>query len=123
MRILLELNDLLEKVDVVEYMKTYDDLLEEMMAIVPELAGANKLIDHFHSHNIPLAICTGSDSEEFRRKTINYQHWMTKIPLRVLSGSDPEVRFGKPHPDPYLVTLRRFDIPAASPKNVRFQVF
>ena len=65
------------------------------------------------------------------------------IPLRVLCGSDPgwlhlirdakmmdgifdanlhflltEVKHGKPHPEPYHVTMRRFSQPPASAENV-----
>lgn len=95
--------------------------MAELLSTSSELPGASKLIDHFYSNNIPMAICTGSDNIEFSQKTQNFGHWLEKIKLQVLSGSDPEVFNGKPHPDPYLVTLSRFEKLPASPKNVRFK--
>ncbi|KAI1714144.1 haloacid dehalogenase-like hydrolase domain-containing protein [Ditylenchus destructor] len=119
-RVALEMDGLIGKVDDNEYMKHYDLLLEELIPLALELSGASKLIDHFHSRAVPLAICTGSDNEEFALKMRRYSHWLEKIPLTqvVLSGSDPEVKNGKPHPDPYLVTLKRFAVPPLSPSNV-----
>lgn len=114
----MELNQLIDTVNVEEYAKIYEKILEEVLCKCTELPGASKLINHFHFHNVPLAICTGSDNVEFAHKTTNFQHWLEKIKLHVLSGSDPEVVFGKPHPDPYLVTLKRFETPPASSKNV-----
>ncbi|KAI1733130.1 haloacid dehalogenase-like hydrolase domain-containing protein [Ditylenchus destructor] len=119
-RVLLEMNNLVGKVDANEYMKHYDMLLDELIPLALELPGASKLIDHFHSNAVPLAICTGSDNEEFTLKIRRFSHWLEKIPLAqvVLAGSDPEVKNGKPHPDPYLVTLKRFPAPPVSPSNV-----
>jgi pseudouridine-5'-monophosphatase len=39
------------------------------------------------------------------------------IPIRILAGSDPEVKEGKPAPDPYLVTFKRIRNPPKSPAN------
>uniref|UniRef100_A0A915DNQ4 Uncharacterized protein n=1 Tax=Ditylenchus dipsaci TaxID=166011 RepID=A0A915DNQ4_9BILA len=118
--VLLKMNGLNGSVTVNDYMRRYDLMLEEFIPQAVELPGASKLINHFHAHNLPLAICTGSDTEEFALKMRNYSHWLDKIPFKqvVLSGSDPEVKNGKPHPDPYLVTLTRFPVPPASPKSV-----
>jgi HAD superfamily hydrolase (TIGR01509 family) len=115
---LLRMNNLLGKVTVEEYLSHYERLLEELIPLSPELPGASKLIDHFHACRIPLAICTGSDIIEFAQKTRRFAHWLEKIPIQVLAGSDPEVKYGKPHPDPYLVTFKRFPERPASPKNV-----
>lgn len=117
-----------------EYLRHYEEILEEVIPQSPELPGASKLINHFHATNTPLAICTGSDALEFKQKTRRFGHWLEKIPIQVLAGSDPDVKFGKtrtarqwvmdlfrlgkPAPDPYLVTLKRFPKPPASPENV-----
>uniref|UniRef100_A0A914I9R7 Exocyst complex component Sec8 n=1 Tax=Globodera rostochiensis TaxID=31243 RepID=A0A914I9R7_GLORO len=102
-----------------QYMEEYDQHLKQIMStLTEELPGATKLIDHFYAQNIPLAICTGSDSEEFGDKMRKFDKWLQKIPIRVLCGSDPEVRNGKPHPDAYEVTMGRFVSKPVSPKNV-----
>ena len=84
-------------------MAQYDVQLDEALTDCAELPCATKLIDYFFALNLPQAICTGSDSHEFRIKTEkNYKRWLAKIPLRVTSGNDPEIKHGKPAPDPYL---------------------
>lgn len=68
MNVLLEMNDL-TGVDTEQYVKRYEELLDELIPKSPALPGANKLIHHFYEHRVPLAICTGSDKEEFEQKT------------------------------------------------------
>lgn len=78
------------------------------------LPGADALVRHLAASRVPLAICTSSAADEFEVKTRRLRHWLDLIPVRVLAGSDQAVRRGKPHPDPYLVTLGRLSPPAAS---------
>lgn len=78
-----------------EYLRHYEEILEEVIPQSPELPGASKLISHFHATSIPLAICTGSDSLEFKQKTRRFGHWLEKIPIQVLAGSDPDVKRGR----------------------------
>ncbi|CAD5226449.1 unnamed protein product [Bursaphelenchus xylophilus] len=118
MRTLIRMSDLEGKVTPEEYEKIYDVQLDKLLAEPPELPGADHLINHLFKNKIPMAICTGSDEWEFDLKTKKlYKKWLEKIPLRVLSGSDPEVKHGKPAPDPYLVTLQRM-APEVDPANV-----
>lgn len=42
---------------------------------------------------------------------------MEKIPI-IVTANDPDVKHGKPAPDPYLVTMKRFLEPPQSSKNV-----
>ena len=84
------------------------------------MPGARELIEHLHKHNIPTAICTGSDEVEFPKKIGDCQDLVEKVGLGdgnrkqfemfnfqmhpiVLAGSDSFVKRGKPFPDPYLV--------------------
>ncbi|KAI6228882.1 Pseudouridine-5'-monophosphatase [Aphelenchoides fujianensis] len=117
-RTLLRMAGLEGRVTPAEYTEAYDVELDRALCECPELPAASKLIDHFHAHGIPLAICTGSDAKEFEIKTDKcYRHWLEKIPLQVLCGSDPEVTHGKPSPIPYQVTMKRMERPPASPAN------
>ncbi|KAI6236372.1 HAD hydrolase, family IA, variant 3 [Aphelenchoides besseyi] len=117
-RYLLKMTDLEQTVTPEEYTELYDVELDRALRECAELPGANKLIEYFHKHQYPLAICTGSDNIEFEIKTQTlYSHWLKKIPIVVRCGSDPEVTQGKPSPIPYLVTMKRFENPPASAAN------
>lgn len=108
MRTLIKMSELEGQVTPEEYEMLYDVELTRLLAEPPELPGADRLLNHLHKNKIPLAICTGSDEWEFDLKTKKlYQKWLDLIPLRVLSGSDPAVKHGKPAPDPYNITLER----------------
>ncbi|KAL3081086.1 hypothetical protein niasHS_000594 [Heterodera schachtii] len=108
-----------DRVTLDQYIAEYDKIAKKILSTeTEELPGATKLIDHLYAHNIPMAICTSSDKEEFDIKMDKFDEWLKKIPLRVLCGSDPEVRIGKPNPDAYEVTIGRFAAKPTSPKNV-----
>ncbi|KAL3117853.1 hypothetical protein niasHT_006285 [Heterodera trifolii] len=117
--VLLKEAGISDRVMMDQYIAEYDKhVFQIMRALTEELPGSTKLIDHLYAHNIPMAICTGSDNEEFASKMVKFDEWLKKIPLRVLCGSDPEVRIGKPNPDAYEVTIGRFAAKPTSPKNV-----
>lgn len=61
--------DLIGKIDLKEYIARYDAHLEKLIPEAAELPGVSKLINHLYAEKIPLAICTGSDIEEFKLKT------------------------------------------------------
>ncbi|CAH8581038.1 unnamed protein product [Schistosoma margrebowiei] len=82
------------------------------------LPGAEKLILHLASHNIPMALATGCCSYELDQKMRNHQVIMTKVSHSVCSGDDPTVKHGKPMPDIFLTTANRFKIPPDSSDNV-----
>ncbi|CAH8521810.1 unnamed protein product [Schistosoma turkestanicum] len=82
------------------------------------LPGAERLIFHLASHNIPMALATGCCSYQLDQKMRNHQSLMAKISHSVCSGDDPSIKHGKPEPDIFLAAADRFRIPPASSDNV-----
>lgn len=105
-------------VSVEEFSEFYDRRLGELLPNNSILPGAMRLVKHLAAHNVPLAICTGSNSFEYPLKVQNHKELLDLIPLRVLTGDDPAVKHGKPAPDGFLVTMSRFEQQPASPSNV-----
>ncbi|KAK6102161.1 Haloacid dehalogenase-like hydrolase family protein [Brugia pahangi] len=115
---ILEHEKLSGKVDVDEYCRKYDEMAEEMLPKCSLMPGVLKLIRHLKAHSIPMAICTGSTKKEFELKTQYHKELLDLISLRVLSGDDPAVKRGKPAPDPFLVTMARFEEKPEKAENV-----
>ena len=70
--------------------------------------GAERLIRHFHSKGIPLAVATSSSERSVQLKLKNYQELFSCIGHFVMGSSDPEVVRGKPNPDIFFITAKRF---------------
>uniref|UniRef100_A0A1I7W272 HAD-superfamily hydrolase n=2 Tax=Loa loa TaxID=7209 RepID=A0A1I7W272_LOALO len=117
-KMLLDKVGLTDKVTVKEYDNFYHPILLEKLPQCPKMPGALRLVRHFHSHNIPMAICSGSSSNSFKFKTMNHKDLIDLIPLQVKCSSDPEIKEGKPSPEAYLVTMQRFRNPPVAPSNV-----
>ncbi len=80
--------------------------------------GAEQLIKHLSSAGIPIAICTGSSAHTYDCK-ISKRRALFSLFSHTVCSDDPEVTHGKPAPDIYEVTARRFKNPPQSPANVR----
>uniref|UniRef100_A0A915Q8D1 Uncharacterized protein n=1 Tax=Setaria digitata TaxID=48799 RepID=A0A915Q8D1_9BILA len=117
-KILLEKVGLTDKVSVTEYDKLYHPLLLKKLPYCPKMPGALRLVRHFHNHNIPMAICSGSSNYSFEFKTMNHKDLIDLIPVQVKCSSDPEIEEGKPSPEAYRITMQRFQSPPVSPRNV-----
>ncbi|CAD6188155.1 unnamed protein product [Caenorhabditis auriculariae] len=105
-----------------EYSRDYDLILNAMFEKCQALPGAEKLVRHLIKHEVPVALCTGSCSRTFPVKAKNHREWLDLVTLHVLTGDDPEVLNGKPHPDPFLVTMRRFNTaPESAQKCLVFE--
>ncbi|KJH42589.1 HAD hydrolase, family IA, variant 3 [Dictyocaulus viviparus] len=101
-----------------EYAIDYEAMLEEMFQKCTDLPGAERLVRHLAKNEIPMAICTGSCSRTFALKAMNHRQWIDLIPLQVYSGDDENIKRGKPYPDAFLETMRRFPIPPVDPSHV-----
>lgn len=66
-----------------------------------------------------MAICTNSTKLQFDIKTKRHPHWLQMIPLKVIAGSDSEIKRPKPAPDPFSITMERFaGVKPQSSRNV-----
>ncbi|TKR60378.1 hypothetical protein L596_027633 [Steinernema carpocapsae] len=116
--VLLEYHGLVGKVSLEDYARISEEKLTELLPKAALLPGAMKLVEYFKKNSIPMAICTGSGTHDFKLKTQNHERLLELIPLRVLTGDDPEVKRGKPAPDGFLVTQGRFEAIPADASNV-----
>ncbi|XP_014219890.1 pseudouridine-5'-phosphatase isoform X4 [Copidosoma floridanum] len=92
-----------------------DELLERLKAeydqIFPTtkpMPGAERLLRHLKKHNVPIALATSSSAESFALKTKHLTEMFDLFHHKVLGGSDPDVKKGKPNPDVFLVAAERF---------------
>ena len=92
--------------------------LETIFSKAQFLPGAQKLVQHLKKSNIPIALCSGSSKAAYEAKTSHLSDLFDLFDPKVLCGDDNEVQNGKPHPDAYLVTMRRFANPPAHPNDV-----
>lgn len=100
-----------------------DKLAVHYEAIFPSaelLPGAERLVRHLHSNNVPIAIATGSGDKNFKLKTDHLKEFIALFHHVVLSSSDPEVKRGKPAPDAFLICASRFP---DKPSNEKILVF
>ncbi|RWS19888.1 pseudouridine-5'-phosphatase-like protein, partial [Leptotrombidium deliense] len=80
---------------------TYLDLIKN----VPFMPGAERIIQYFHSNNIPIGLCTASVTESFYIKVKHFGDFFKQgnyFDVIVIGGGDPEVSRNKPDPQPYL---------------------
>nr|KAI8750859.1 pseudouridine-5'-phosphatase-like [Biomphalaria glabrata] len=91
-----------------EYLNKLRTKLAQKLPSAQVLPGAEKLIRHLHSHNIPIAVATGADNWGFEKRVSGHKELFSLFSHSVLSSSDPEVKYGKPAPDCFLVCAARF---------------
>ncbi|OZC04820.1 HAD hydrolase, family IA, variant 3 [Onchocerca flexuosa] len=110
--------DMERQLSVQEYRKHYNALADEFLPKCPIIPGVMRLVRHLAKHKIHMAVCTSSSKIEFNVKTAMHSELFSLIPLIVLAGDDPEIKRGKPAPDPFLVTMNRFKEKAENAVNV-----
>ncbi len=88
------------------YLEQRAQLLEELFPDAQPMTGAVRLTKHLHDNGVPQAVATSSDHRYFELKTLRHRDWF-KLFDCLVTGSDPEIRRGKPAPDVFLVTARR----------------
>ncbi|KAL5963217.1 Pseudouridine-5'-phosphatase [Taenia solium] len=77
------------------------------------MPGVQRLIEHLKQNSIPMAVASGSTSQQVPHKMWNHRDVWQHINHVVAAGDDPEVLRGKPAPDVFQVALKRFNDPSA----------
>uniref|UniRef100_A0A915Q6V9 Uncharacterized protein n=1 Tax=Setaria digitata TaxID=48799 RepID=A0A915Q6V9_9BILA len=107
-----------EQLSVKEYCNQCNTLADELLSKCPLCPGVMRLVQHLAKHKIEMAVCTSSGKPEFDTKMAIHTELLSLIPLIVLAGDDPEIKRGKPAPDPFLATMKRFREKPDSAANV-----
>ena len=91
---------------------TFEDFSMEFKQLVVKrlcklklMKGAQRLIQHFHRHNIPMAIGTSSDADLVELKTSSHSE-LFKLIHHIVTATD--VLNGKPSPDIFLLAAKKF---------------
>ena len=95
-----------------EYLEARKHLLAELFPQAEPLPGAVRLTMHLHRAGVHQAVATSSDRYNFDLKLTKHKEWF-RIFECVITGDDPEIRRGKPHPDIFLLTAERMQAPAS----------
>eukprot|EP01137_Pigoraptor_chileana_P010132 Opistho-2@59284 len=96
-----------------DFIKEREEQLDIMFPQCNILPGVERLVNHLKKHGIPICVATGSHRRHFDLKTQHHQHLFRLFDF-IVTGDDPEIKRGKPHPDLFLVAKSRF---AAQPSD------
>ncbi|XP_034189971.2 pseudouridine-5'-phosphatase isoform X1 [Osmia lignaria lignaria] len=102
-------------IEMLDLPMTVEEFETEIVQIYHELfpsanlmPGAERLLRHLKENNVPIALATSSNKENFKLKTQRWTELFDLFDHKVLGGSDPDVVQGKPAPDIFLVAAKRF---------------
>lgn len=98
-----------------EFQKDFQELTMQRLDKCDVLPGAERLIRHLHDNQVPIALATSSGERTVALKTQNYQELFSLFHHKV-TGTDPELKMGKPAPDIFLIAAQRFT-EAVDPKD------
>jgi pseudouridine-5'-monophosphatase len=96
-----------------DYLEQRNQLLRHAFPSCQALPGAEALVRHLKSHQIPMALATSSSEDHYRLKTANHRDWFDLFDV-VVTGDNPAVTRGKPAPDIFLHAAEQIDGHASS---------
>ncbi|KAH7931632.1 hypothetical protein HPB52_025525 [Rhipicephalus sanguineus] len=77
------------------------------------MPGAEHLIRHLHAHGVPTAGTSSCMPLAFGLKMTHHRDVLSLFNHVLISGGDPDVKHGRPHPDIFLIAASKFhDHPA-----------
>lgn len=89
-------------------MKRVDEILAVSGSYFPLKVGALEIVQHFHAQGIPCGVASSSYQDIIRYR-------LSKVGIleyfNVITSGD-EVERGKPHPDIYLLAIKKLGVPA-----------
>lgn len=95
-----------------QYLEISSKIQEEKFPFCKPLPGVERLIQHLHDHNIPIAVATSSTRSKFEAKTTSCRD-MFKLFDYIICGDDADIKKGKPAPDIFLAAQRKLGNPPA----------
>lgn len=89
------------------FLEGRNEVLLKAFENVPQMAGAQRLVQHLHRHKIPMCVATGSKRRNYDIKTANHPELFGPFGGRFICGDDARLTRGKPHPDIFLLAARQ----------------
>ena len=93
-----------------ELLAVRQPIAEALLVQAPAIDGAQELLQRCRDLAIPMALVTSSARPSVALKSAPHP-WLSAIAVRV-HGDEPELRAGKPAPDPFLLAAERLGVPA-----------
>ncbi|KAE7995576.1 hypothetical protein FH972_000356 [Carpinus fangiana] len=90
-----------------EFMSEINPIFSKKWCLIKALPGANRLIKHFSSHGVPMALASNSPRANIESKISSHQGW--KESFSVIIGGD-EVTSGKPSPEIFLEAAKKLNV-------------
>jgi len=105
-------------ISVDQYLSELNVECQKLFVDVELMPGADRLVRHFSSKGIPIAIATSSQKSNFDLKAKGKEEFFGHFNHVVIGSDNPEVKHGKPSPDIFLLAAKKFPSPPESMKNV-----